>query len=69
MYIEKEYLIKKIDEYCSLKNITLSFQEKYDLSSSVSLEFDKDRFLSFDEFMELLDHNIDIENFNVNLII
>lgn len=64
MYIEKEYLIKKIDEYCNLKNITLSFQEKYDLSSAVSLEFDKDRFLTFDEFMELLDHNIDIENFN-----
>jgi len=64
MYIEKEYLIKKIDEYCKLKNIEMTFGEKYHFSTLVSRELDKERTLSYDEFIELLDHNEELEQYN-----
>ena len=63
MYIEKEYLINKIDEYCKLKNIEMTFEEKYHFSTLVSRELDKERTLSYDEFIELLDHNEELEQY------
>ena len=62
MYIEKEFLLKKIDEYCLYNNIKLTFDEKYKLSSEVSMKLDEERVLTYDEFMELLDHNIELDN-------
>lgn len=64
MYKEKIDLIGKIDDYCKEKNISLSFQEKDYLSSSVSRILDKDRTLSFDEFTELLEHNNVLEQYH-----
>lgn len=61
MYIEKEYLISKIDEYCVIKGVQLTFEEKYNLSSYVSVKLDESRILSSDEFIELLNHNIQLE--------
>lgn len=61
MYIEKEYLFKKINEYCEVKNIDLSFDEKYKLSTEVSRRLDETRVLTTEEFIELLEHNEELD--------
>lgn len=71
MYIEKEHLLKKINEFCEIKNLNLTYDEKYKFSTIISRELDKNRTLSYEEFQELIDHNIeleklDIENINFN---
>lgn len=63
MYFEKDYLIKKINEYCKEKNIELSYEEKDFLSSQVSRKLDTERLLTFEEFVELLDHNEQLEQY------
>ena len=63
MYIEKDYLIKKIDEWCELKGFDLTYTEKDFLSSQVFRALDQDRLLSFDEFSELLDHNEQLDQY------
>src|SRR5574344_1289208 len=57
MYVEKEYLLKKINEYCELKKISLSFDDRYKLSTEVSRKLDESRLLTAEEFIELLEHN------------
>ena len=64
MYLEKDYLIKKIDEYCESRGINLTYEQKDILSSQVSRKLDTGRLLSFDEFVELLDHNASIETYS-----
>lgn len=63
MYIEKEYLLNKIDEYCSISNIELTFDEKYKLSSCVSKILDNNRVITSDEHLELIEHNITLESY------
>jgi len=64
MYLEKDYLIKKIDEYCKYRNIELTYEEKDFLSSQVSRKLDNERLLTFEEFTELLDHNEHLEQYS-----
>lgn len=64
MYLEKDFLIKKINEWCEHTNKELTFEEKDMLASSVSRILDKERVLTFDEFVELLDHNEAIEQYS-----
>lgn len=64
MYIEKEYLIKKIDEFCEINNIKMSFDDKYKFSSIISLKLDEERILTCDDFLELLEHNEHLELYN-----
>ena len=67
MYKEKAEILKLIDEYCLIKKLNLTTQEKFDLASSTLIEFDKHRPLNYEEFMELLNHNIEVEKFsNIN---
>jgi hypothetical protein len=42
----------------------MTFEEKYHFSTVISREFDKERALSFDEFIELLDHNDSLEQYS-----
>lgn len=64
MYIEKEFLLRKINEYCEINNIEMSFGEKYRLSTEVSRKLDEERLLTEDEFLELLEHNQELEIYN-----
>ena len=64
MYFEKEYLLESINEYCIDRNIELSFGERYELSSRVSKKIDEKRIIDFDSFIELLDHNEQLEQYN-----
>ena len=64
MYIEKEFLLNKINEFCELKNISMTFEEKYRLSTEVSRKLDEERLLTEDEFIELLNHNEELEIYN-----
>lgn len=63
MYIEKDFLIGKINEFCKHRNIEMSYDEKDMLATSVSRILDKERLLTFEEFVELLDHNAEIEQY------
>ena len=63
MYIEKDFLIDKINEFCKHRNIEMSYDEKDMLATSVSRVLDKERLLTFEEFVELLDHNAEIEQY------
>ena len=63
MYIEKDFLIDKINEFCKHRNIEMSYDEKDMLATSVSRALDKERLLTFEEFVELLDHNTEIEQY------
>lgn len=64
MYLEKDTLIGKIEEWASAKGLDLSYEEKDLLSSQTSRLLDQGRVLSFDEFSELLDHNQAIEDYS-----
>jgi hypothetical protein len=63
MYIEKEYLLSKINEFCEVKTITLTPEEKQQLATNVSCHLDESRTLTCDDFIELLDHNALLETY------
>jgi len=61
LYIEQQQLLTKIDIYEKENNLKLSAEQKIKICSNVSREFDKTRILDFDEFSELVDHNISLD--------
>lgn len=62
MYLEKRFVLDKIEEYCRLNKVTLNTDEKYQLATDTLRELDKERVLNYDSFMDLLNHNIDLDN-------
>jgi len=63
MHLEKNLIIKKIEEWCTHKDISLNYKEKDLLISQVYSLLDKDKILSFDDFSKYLEYNDSLEQY------
>jgi len=61
LYIEQKQLLKKIDKFEQANHLELTQEQKIQICSNVSKELDKTRILDFDEFNDLVNHNISLE--------
>ena len=61
MKIESEELLKKIDEFCEYRKITVSNEEKINFKKRIEHELDCNQILSFDQFIDLLTHNEELD--------
>lgn len=64
MYLEKNEVIKKLTEFCDIKGIQLTYEQKSFVASQTLRKLDNERLLSFEEFIDLLEHNERVEEYS-----
>jgi hypothetical protein len=64
MYQEKVNVVNEINDFCENLNIPLSYAEKDYIASRILRKLDGERLLSFNEFIDLLDHNAQLEQYS-----